>query len=59
MNGKRLIMVVLAGMLMACGLGYSQNNNKIGKRIDGELIDAVSALDEGQYKEAQVRWRGY
>ena len=47
-------MVVLAGMLMACGLGYSQNNNKIGKRIDGELIDAVSALDEGQYKEAQV-----
>lgn len=54
MNGKRLIMVVLAGMLMACGLGYSQNNNKIGKRIDGELIDAVSALDEGQYKEAQV-----
>ena len=47
-------MMVLAGMLMACGLGYSQNNNKIGKRIDGELIDAVSALDEGQYKEAQV-----
>lgn len=33
MNGKRLIMVVLAGMLMACGLGYSQNNNKIGKGL--------------------------
>ena len=54
MKVKRIIMMVLAGMLMACGLGYSQNNNKIGKRIDGELIDAVSALDEGQYKEAQV-----
>ncbi len=62
MNGKRLITVILAGMLMASGLGYSQENkirhpqdNKIAKTADSELIDAVAALDEKQYKEAKEK----
>ncbi len=54
MNGKRLTMVVLAGMLVASGLGYSQNN-KIAKTADSELIDAVAALDNKQYKEAKEK----
>lgn len=54
MNGKRLIMAVLAGMLVASGLGYSQNN-KTAKTADSELIDAVAALDDKQYKEAKEK----
>lgn len=47
-------MMVLAGMLIASGLGYSQNN-KVSKTADSELIDAVAALDNKQYKEAKDR----
>ena len=60
MNGKRLIMVILAGMFLASGLGYSQENkirypqnNKVAKTADSELIDAVAALDNKQYKDAK------
>ena len=60
MNGKRLITVTLAWMLVASGLGYSQENkirhpqdNKIAKTADSELIDAVAALDNQQYREAK------
>ena len=62
MNGKRLIMVIMAGMLVASGLAYSQENkirhpqyNKIAKTVDSELIDAVAALDNQQYREAKDR----
>ena len=54
MNVKRKIMMVLAGMLLASGLGYSQNN-RIAGTADSELIDAVAALDEKQYKEAKEK----
>ena len=54
MKVKRIIMMVLAGMLIASGLGYSQNN-KVSKTADSELIDAVAALDNKQYKEAKDR----
>ncbi len=47
-------MLVLAWMLVASGLGYSQNN-KIAKTADSELIDAVAALDNKQYKEAKEK----
>lgn len=47
-------MMVLAGMLIASGLGHSQNN-KVSKTADSELIDAVAALDNKQYKEAKDR----
>ena len=53
MKVKRIIMMVLAGMLFASGLGYSQNN-KVSKTADSELIDAVAALDNKQYKEAKA-----
>ena len=70
MNGKRLITVVLAGMLMGCGLAYSQNgktdysqngktgysqSGKVSKAADSELIDAVAAFDAKQYAEAKGR----
>ena len=70
MNGKRLITVVLAGMLMGCGLAYSQNGKtdysqngkteysqswKVSKAADSELIDAVAAFDAKQYAEAKGR----
>lgn len=70
MNGKRLITVVLAGMLMGCGLAYSQNGKtdysqngktgysqswKLSKEADSELIDAVAAFDSKQYAEAKGR----
>lgn len=51
---KRIIMMVLVGMLLASGLGYSQNN-RIAGTADSELIDAVAALDEKQYKEAKEK----
>ena len=54
MNVKRIIMMVLVGMLLASGLGYSQNN-RIAGTADSELIDAVAALDEKQYKEAKEK----
>ncbi len=54
MNGKRLITVVLAGMLVASGLGYSQNN-KIARTADCELIDAVAALNGNRYNEAKEK----
>ena len=54
MKVKRIIMMVLAGMLIASGLGHSQNN-KVSKTADSELIDAVAALDNKQYKEAKDR----
>ena len=54
MNAKRLIMVVLAWMLMAGGLAYSQDTD-FRKTVDSELIDAVSAMDNKQYKEAKER----
>lgn len=46
--------MVLAGMLMASSVGYSQNNRSANV-TDGELIDAVAALDNKQYKEAKER----
>ncbi len=52
MNGKRLIAVVMAGMLAASGLGYSQNIPG-GKTADSELIDAVAELDGKKYQEAK------
>lgn len=51
---KRLIAVILTGMLIASGLGYSQNRNDV-KSADGELIDAVAALDGKRYNEAKER----
>ncbi len=54
MNGKKLTMVILAWMLVASGVGYSQND-KVAKAVDSELIDAVAALDNKQYKEAKER----
>lgn len=46
--------MVLAGMLMASSVGYSQNNRSANV-TDGELIDAVAALDNKQYNEAKER----
>ena len=54
MNGKKLTMVILAWMLVASGVGYSQND-KVAKAVDSELIDAVATLDNKQYKEAKER----
>ena len=54
MNGKRLIIVVLAGMLMSGGLTYSQNT-RFEKTVDGELIDAVAKIDDKQYGDAKGR----
>ena len=54
MNGKRLIMVALAGMLMSGGLAYSQSA-RIGKTVDDELIDAVAKIDDKQYGDAKER----
>lgn len=54
MNGKRLIMVVLAGILTAGSLTYSQNT-RIGKTVDGELIDAVAKIEDKQYGDAKER----
>lgn len=59
MNGKRLITVILAGVLMASGPGYSQENKiiysqdkKLAKSVDSELIDAVATLNDKKFKEA-------
>lgn len=54
MNGKRLIAVVMAGMLAASGLGYSQNIPG-DKTAESELIDAVAELDGKKYQEAKKR----
>ena len=54
MNVKRIIMMALVGMLLASGRGYSQNY-RIAGTADSELIDAVAALDERQYKEAKEK----
>ena len=51
---KRLITVILTGMLIASGQGYSQNRNAV-KAADSELIDAVAALDGKRYTEAKDR----
>ena len=51
---KRLIAVILAGMLIASGQIYSQNR-KEAKAADSELIDAVAALDGKKYAEAKER----
>ena len=51
---KRLIAVILTGMLIASGQGYSQNRND-AKAADSELIDAVAALDGKKYAEAKER----
>lgn len=44
--------MVMAGMLAASGLGYSQNIPG-GKTADSELIDAVAELDGKKYQEAK------
>ncbi len=44
----------MAGMLIASGQVYSQNRKEV-KAADGELIDAVAAMDNGRYKEAKER----
>lgn len=54
MNVKRLIMFALAGMLMASGPAYSQNN-KVTKTADSVLIDAVSDMENKHYKEAEAK----
>lgn len=51
---KRLIAVILTGMLIASGQIYSQNRND-AKAADNELIDAVAALDGKKYAEAKER----
>lgn len=51
---KRLIALIMAGMLIASGQVYSQNRKEV-KAADGELIDAVAAMDNGRYKEAKER----
>lgn len=62
MNGKRIIVAVLAGMLAACGVAFAQNGKveysqspKVSKAADSELIDAVAALNGKQYKDAKAR----
>ena len=47
-------MMALVGMLLASGRGYSQNH-RIAGTADSEIIDAVAALDEKQYKEAKEK----
>lgn len=44
----------MTGMLIASGQVYSQNRKEV-KAADGELIDAVAAMDNGRYKEAKER----
>ena len=51
MGVERLIMVTLVWSLMASGQIYSQNV-KTAKAADGELIDAVAAMENKQYKDA-------
>ncbi len=52
MNVHRLVLMVLIGMILTSSLGYSQNNKR-ANRADGELIDAVAALDNKQFNEAK------
>lgn len=54
MKVKRLIILTLAGILMGAGMAYSQNTD-FKKVVDGELIDAVSAMDDRQFKEAKEK----
>lgn len=52
MNVHRLVLMVLVGMILASSLGYSQNNKR-ANMADGELIDAVAALDNKQFNKAK------